>query len=229
LKIYQKTLDNVHGFNHPTFTKNFNYFFKERSPKRMEATAIQPEWEYKILKEKYNRLIDMYSSLQKENENLKHQNFSLIRLGEMAAEQEKTEKIQENPRDPQDLQPPKSYTTDEPDCTQDIFYEFFMSYITIIRKALEANAFIPYAYASKNAKNYLKIEKNIFEQLIVENTTIPLKTFREFCGGFMLIKSEDNKFTFANDKQTVYYINKFILNCITVDPNPVTALPTEND
>lgn len=189
----------------------------------MESAAILPEWENKILKEKYNRLIDLYSSLQKENENLKHQNFSLIRLGAMAAEMETSEKAQEKL---QDLQSTQSYTTDEPERAEDIFYEFFTAYITIIRKALEANAFIPYAYASKNAKNYLKIEKNTFEQLIAENTAIPLKNFREYCGGFMLIKSEDNKYTFTNDKQTVYYVNKFILNCITNDPN--VTLPVED-
>lgn len=190
----------------------------------MESAIVLPERENKILKEKYNQLIDLYFALQKENENLKHQNILLIKLGSMTAEMEKSEKIQEEPQNLQSLQ---SYTTEEPERTEDIFYEFFTAYITIIRKALEANAFIPYSYASKNAKNYLKIEKNIFEQLITNHTSIPLKDFREYCGGFMLIKSEDNKYTFANDKQTVYYINKYILNCIA-DDSTITPTMKEN-
>ena len=185
----------------------------------MESAVILPERENKILKEKYNRLIDLYSSLQKENENLKHQNlFMADELESMAVELETLEKFQENPQ---------SHTTDGSELSEDTFYEFFTSYIRIIRKALDANAFIPYSYASKNAKNYLKIEKNTFEQLIAENTAIPLKIFKEYCGGFMLIKSEDNKYTFANDKQTVYYINKSILNCINAD-QAVTPAVKEN-
>ncbi len=160
------------------------------------GTAIAlPEQDHQILKEKYNRLVDLYSSLNKENENLKHQ-ISLLKASE-----KKTEN-------------PQSYTTE---LSEDTFHVFFASYIAIIRKALDIGAFIQYTYASKNSKNYLKIEKSTFEQLIADNTTIPLKNFKEFCGAFMLIKSENNKYTFTNDRQTVYYINKSILSCITTD------------
>lgn len=163
----------------------------------MGAAIALPEQEHKILKEKYNRLVDLYSSLNKENENLKKQ-ISLLKASE-----KKTEN-------------PQSYTTE---LSEDTFHDFFASYIAIIRKALDTGAFITYTYASKNSKNYLKIEKSIFEQLIVDNTTIPLKNFREFCAAFMLIKSENNKYTFTNDRQTVYYINKSVLSCITTDPS----------
>lgn len=165
------------------------------------ATAI-PEQEHKILKEKYNRLIDLYSSLQQENENLKLQISSLQTAGKNNDE-------------------PQSYTTELP---EDTFHDFFTSYIAVIRKALDNDAFIPYTYSSKNAKNYLKIEKSAFEQLIADNSTIPLKDFKEYCGGFMLIKSENNKYTFTNDRQTVYYINKFILSCVAIDSTAAPAL-----
>lgn len=162
----------------------------------MGAAIALPEQEHKILKEKYNRLVDLYSSLNKENEKLKHQ-ISLLKASE-----KKTEN-------------PQSYTTE---LSEDTFHDFFASYIATIRKALDTDAFIPYTYTSKNSKNYLKIEKSTFEQLIADHTKIPLKNFKEFCGAFMLIKSENNKYTFTNDRQTVYYINKSILSCITTEP-----------
>lgn len=153
----------------------------------MDAAITLPEQEHKILKEKYNCLIDRYFALQKENERLKSQ------IKEEASQ---------------------SCT---PNAPEDTFCSFFSSYIAIIRKALDTEVFIPYTYASKNAKNYLKIEKSAFEQLIMENTAIPLKAFKDYCCGFMLIKSENNKCIFTNDRQTVYYINKTILDCIVTD------------
>lgn len=174
----------------------------------MDIAITVPEQEHKILKEKYNCLVDRYFTLQKENEGLKSQILSL------KASEKKEEDSQ-------------SYTPNtSPDAPEDTFCAFFTAYISIIRKALDTEAFIPYTYASKNAKNYLKIEKGTFEQLIIENTDIPLKTFKEYCGGFMLIKSENNKYTFTNDRQTVYYINKNILDCIVA--NSIASAIKEN-
>ncbi len=181
----------------------------------MEAAVILPERENKILKEKYNRLIDLYFALQKENEHLKNQNFSLTNeLEAIAGELEELEKMQEEL---------KSYTADTPELIEKNLLEFFSSFFTVIRKALDEGAFIPYSYASKNAKNYLKIEKNTFEQIINDNSSVPLKEFREYSAGFMLIRSENNKYVFTNDKQTVYYVNRSILNCMTANPADALA------
>lgn len=173
----------------------------------MDTTLLSPEQETLFLKEKYNKLVDLCSALKAENERLKKKN-ALLEENEQNLEEKLADCFQK--------------LHNYPDNISGTLLNFFAAFTSVIKKAAEQNAFIPYSYTSKYAKDYLKIEKSIFEALIMESTTIPLKTFKDYCARFLLIKSEDDnhKVTFTSNKLQIYYINKTALSCIEADKIP---------
>lgn len=97
---------------------------------------------------------------------------------------------------------------------------FFMDFNAIIRDLEKNGAFIPYTYVSQNAKNYLKVEKSIFDHCVSQHTNWPLKTFRYYCMQFLLIKSEGSACVFNSNKLRIYYINKAAVACVQNDAIP---------
>lgn len=169
----------------------------------MDTLLIQPNEQIQYLKEKCNTLVDLTMELQTAYERLKNENDFLQNENQNLVNslQESYEQLQKYPSE-----------------LSSTFISFFVDFYTIAKKVYEDKAFIPYTYESKNARNYLKIEKGIFEQYITQNTDIPLKNFKEYCSQFFLIKSEDNrKFVFSSDKIQIYYVNKAVIGCLLND------------
>lgn len=169
----------------------------------MDSVSIQTNEQIQYLKEKCNTLVDLTMHLQAECERLKNE----------------TEFLQmENQNLSDSLYGCYEKLQNYPSELSSTFISFFVDFYTITKKVYEDNVFIPYTYDSKNARNYLKIEKGIFEQYITQNTKIPLKNFKEYCSQFFLIKSEGNKkFVFSSDKIQIYYVNKAVIGCLLRD------------
>lgn len=148
-----------------------------------------------FLKKKCNALLDTI-------ENLK---YDLKKEEEL---QKEAEIIPEFLKEPEMLKP---YYFDE---TEEI-YMFFQSLKIIIKKALEGHTFIEYAYSSKYSAEFCKIEKNEFNKLIDELSSIEGKKFIDYCVDFLFLKAEHSrKCVYTSDKMQIYYLRRCIVRML---------------
>lgn len=97
----------------------------------------------------------------------------------------------------------------------DNLYLFFQSLKNMIKKALEEQLFIEYAYSSKYSVEFCKIEKNDFNHLIEELSGIEHKKFIDYCVDFLFLKAEHNrKCIYTSDKKQIYYFRRSLVKML---------------
>lgn len=82
--------------------------------------------------------------------------------------------------------------------------EFIREFSTLIKKADEMNAFIEYTYASKFAKDFMKIESKKMESLINTHTSFDVKMFLQLSLKMRLISEN----TVSCNRKKMYLISK---------------------
>jgi hypothetical protein len=148
------------------------------------------------LTSKHNQLVDFCKKLINESAKLEKSINSLK---------------QENQNLKQELEDLQNLRAQQPEVSfSEELVMFFNIFCLVIKNLEKRSAFIPYTYKSKFAKDYLKVEKKVFNSCVSELTDFPIQNFRRYCAQFMLLKSEGSNCIFNSDRLQIYYVNKNI-------------------
>lgn len=166
----------------------------------MDTAFAQTEMEKELkkLKKKCNFLIDKVQEQNRVILDLQHENGKLQKSAEFFQVEQKRN------MDSQEAEP------DE--------LKFFVEQLEkVIVKGLERNAFFAFTYKTQNAREFVKIDCQDFEELIEKNTKMEVKKFMDYCKMLRVIGCTqngrsavwvDNTGTYMVSKKIIRYFEK---------------------